>query len=78
VAKVEGQGLLTSIIFHDRDTANKFSTILSHEKSIDVSVQTYKPDCPKAALLKPPLITSEKSVGFIAARISEALEETAK
>ena len=78
VAEVEGQGLLTSIIFHDRDTANRFSTILSGEKSIDVSVQTYKPDCPKAALLKPPLITSEKSAEFVAARIGEALEETAK
>ena len=78
VAKVEGQGLLTSIIFHDRDAANLFSHILSGEKSIDVSVQTYKPDCPKAALLKPPLITSEKSVEFIAARIAEALEETKK
>ena len=78
VAKVEGQGLLTSIIFHDRDAANKFSTILSHEKCIDVSVQIYKPDCPKAALLKPPLITSGKSVEFIAGRIREALEETAK
>ena len=78
VAKVEGQGLLTSLIFHDRDTANRFSQILSGEKSIDVSVQTYKPDCPKAALLKPPLITSAKSVEFIASRIADALEETAK
>ena len=78
VAKVEGQGLLTSIIFHDRECANRFSQILSGEKSIDVSVQTYKPDCPKAALLKPPLITSEKCVDFIAARIREALAETAK
>ena len=78
VAKVEGHGLLTSIIFHDRECANRFSQILSGEKSIDVSVQTYKPDCPKAALLKPPLITSERSVEFIAARIREALAETAK
>ena len=78
VAKVEGQGLLTSIIFHERDAANRFSSILSHEKCIDVSVQTYKPDCPKAALLKPPLITSPKCAEFVAARIGEALEETAK
>ena len=78
VAEVEGQGLLTSLIFHERDDANRFSSILSHEKCIDVSVQTYKPECPKAALLKPPLITSEKSVDFIAARIGEALAETAK
>jgi len=78
VAKVEGQGLLTSLIFHDRDRANRFSRILAGEKCIDVSVQTYKPDCPKAALLKPPLITSDKSVDFVAARIAEALEETAK
>lgn len=78
VAKVEGQGLLTSIIFHERECAERFSGILAHEKSIDVSVQTYKPDCPKAALLKPPLITSAKSVESIAARIGEALEETAK
>ena len=78
VARVEGQGLLTSIIFHERECAERFSSILAHEKSIDVSVQTYKPDCPKAALLKPPLITSARSAEFVAARIGEALAETAK
>lgn len=78
VDRIEGHGLLTSIIFFDRDIANRFSAVLSGEKHIDVSVQTYKPECPRAALLKPPLITSERGVEFIAARIREALEEVAR
>ncbi|MBR2508336.1 MAG: aminotransferase class III-fold pyridoxal phosphate-dependent enzyme [Lentisphaeria bacterium] len=78
IDRVEGEQLLSSIIFHDRDIANKFAHILSDDMSVDVSVQTYKPDCPKAALLKLPLITSENSVRFIAAKVAEALKEAAK
>ena len=71
---MEGDDLLTSIIFFDRDKANTFSHILSDEYSIDVSVQTYKPNCPKAALLKLPLITTEKMMNHIVARMREGLE----
>lgn len=70
---VEGDHLLTSILFHDSETAGKFSRILSEQMFIDVSTQTYKPECPKAALLKLPLITSGKSIEFIAGRIQTAL-----
>lgn len=78
IDRIEGEQLLTSLIFHDRETANQFSHILSNDMSVDVSVQTYKPDCPKAALLKLPLITSEKSVCFIAQKVADALKEAAK
>ena len=78
IDRVEGEQLLTSLIFHDRDTANKFAHILSDDMCVDVSVQTYKPDCPKAALLKLPLITSETSVEFIAEKVAKALAEAAK
>ena len=75
VDKVEGDELLTSIIFFDRDKANTFSHILSDEYCIDVSVQTYKPNCPKAALLKLPLITTEKMMDHIISKIREGLEK---
>ena len=75
VDKVEGDELLTSIIFFDRDKANTFSHILSDEYCIDVSVQTYKPNCPKAALLKLPLIITEKMMDHIISKIREGLEK---
>ena len=75
VDKVEGDELLTSIIFFDRDKANTFSHVLSEEYCIDVSVQTYKPNCPKAALLKLPLITTEKMMEHIVEKIVAALEK---
>ena len=75
IDKVEGEQLLTSIIFFDRDKANTFSHILSDEYCIDVSVQTYKPNCPKAALLKLPLITSEKMMDHIIDKIISALQK---
>ena len=75
LTRVEGDQLLTSLIFHDSETAKRFSAVLSNEMCIDVSVQTYKPDCPKAALLKLPLITSEKCVCFLVEKIAKALEQ---
>lgn len=78
VEKIEGDQLLTSLIFYDRERAEKFSSILAHDMGIDVSVQTYKPDCPKAALLKLPLITSPATASFVAGKIAEALQEAQK
>jgi hypothetical protein len=40
---------------------------------IDVSAQTYKANCPPAALMKLPLVTSEKAMDYLIAKISEAI-----
>ncbi|MBO4303963.1 MAG: aminotransferase class III-fold pyridoxal phosphate-dependent enzyme [Lentisphaeria bacterium] len=75
VEKAEGDQYLTSLIFFDRDKANTFSHILSGEYGIDVSVQTYKPDCPKGALLKLPLLATEKMMDHVLEKISSALSK---
>jgi hypothetical protein len=40
-----------------------------------VSAQTYKADCPPAALMKPPLITSVKALDVVKRAIDKALSE---
>ena len=72
IRKVEGDGLLAMLFFADADHASDFSRKLCHDWSIDVSAQTYKADCPPAALTKFPLIVSEKLLDFAA----EAMEKT--
>ena len=73
VCDVEGQGLLSALVFKETEKAVAFCKILSNEHCIDVSAQTYKADCPPAALMKPPLITSMKAVGIIKKAMDKAL-----
>ena len=72
IRKVEGDGLLATLFFADADHASDFSRKLCHDWCIDVSAQTYKADCPPAALTKFPLIVSEKLLNFAA----DAMEKT--
>ena len=75
VCKVEGQGLLSALVFKETEKAVAFCKILSQEYCIDVSAQTYKADCPPAALMKPPLMTSIKALGFVKRAMDRALDE---
>ena len=71
VARAEGDGLLGTLFFHNADQAVLFCRELNGGYHIDVSAQTYKADCPPAALTKFPLIVSEKMLCFAA----EAMEK---
>ena len=73
VDKIEGRGHLAAIHFMTVDMAAKFAKIMNNH-CIDVSAQTYKANCPPAALMKLPLITSEKAMDYLAAKISEVIE----
>lgn len=42
---------------------------------VDISAQVYKANCPPAALLKIPLIASEKTVDFLTDKMRAALTE---
>lgn len=71
--KIDGDGLLTSLVFKCPETAIQFCKILEGRYAIDVSVQTYKQECPPAALLKLPLVTEETQVDYVVGRISDSL-----
>ena len=75
ISAVEGHGLLSSLVFQETDKAVAFSKIMSQKFCIDVSVQTYKANCPPAVLMKPPLITSQKAIDIIKRAIGQTLKE---
>jgi acetylornithine/succinyldiaminopimelate/putrescine aminotransferase len=72
VQKVEGKGHLLAVHFHRVDDAVKVVDALNAQ-CIDISAQTYKANCPPAALLKLPLIMSEKALNMLAQRVSATI-----
>ena len=75
VEKAEGDGLLGTLLFHDAEHTVRFCEKLNKEHHIDVSAQTYKAECPPAALTKPPLIASEKLLDFVAGAMESVLTQ---
>ncbi len=75
VRRIEGQGLLSALVFKDTEKAVAFCKTMCNEYCIDVSAQTYKADCPPAALMKPPLICSKKALGIVMSAIGKALDK---
>ncbi|MFA6928991.1 MAG: aminotransferase class III-fold pyridoxal phosphate-dependent enzyme [Lentisphaeria bacterium] len=71
--RAEGDGLLGTLLFYDTAQAVAFCRMMNEQYRIDVSVQTYKANCPPAALTKLPLIASEKLLEFIADKMERAL-----
>ena len=55
------------------ELAAKFARIMN-ANCIDVSTQTYKASCPPAALMKLPLVASEKAMDYLVAKAREAIE----
>jgi len=78
IRKVEGDGLLATLFFADVDLAVDFCRKLGHDYCIDISAQTYKADCPPAALTKFPLIASEKLLDFASGAMEKILSEQGK
>jgi acetylornithine/succinyldiaminopimelate/putrescine aminotransferase len=73
ISEVQGYRHLSSLFFYDTDKAVEFCKRLN-QKGIDISAQTYKADCPPAALTKLPLITSYKMVDFLLNCMDETLD----
>jgi len=73
VAGIGGQGHLAAIHFKTVDMAVKFSKTMN-SFCIDVSAQTYKANCPPAALLKLPLVTSRKAMDYLLEKMEEAMK----
>ena len=74
INKVEGEGLLAALHFCNVSTAARFAQIVN-DFCIDTSAQLYKPNCPPAVLIKPPLIASQATLDFIIAKLEQALDQ---
>jgi acetylornithine/succinyldiaminopimelate/putrescine aminotransferase len=72
VGGVEGLRHLGCLRFRDTRTAIDFAKLLV-ERGLDISAQTYKPDCPPSVLTKLPLIASHEVVDFILDRMTAVL-----
>lgn len=72
--KIEGCRHMAGLRFHDLATAHQFVQVLV-ESGIDISVQTYKADCPATALTKLPLIAGYEVVDFLVDSMAAALKE---
>lgn len=73
---VEGDAHMTAICFDTVEHAVDFCGHMNREACVDISAQTYKPNCPPVALTKLPLIVSEAMAGKLCARMDAMLART--
>jgi acetylornithine/succinyldiaminopimelate/putrescine aminotransferase len=73
IEAIDGARHLSTIRFARVDRATAFARRLS-DRGLDVSVQTYKADCPPVVMMKLPLTVVPPVVDWIVARMREALE----
>lgn len=73
---VEGDAHMTALCFATVDATVDFCKRMNSERCVDVSAQTYKPNCPPVALTKLPLITSERMMDELIRLMDGALCET--
>lgn len=72
IAGINGRRHLAGIAFHDLTAARVFTAALN-QCGFDISVQTYKSQCPPAALTKLPLTACSTVVDFVIRRVEQAL-----
>jgi acetylornithine/succinyldiaminopimelate/putrescine aminotransferase len=72
LAGVDGSRHMGCLRFQDTRTATDFAKLLV-ERGLDISAQTYKPDCPPSVLTKLPLIAGHEVVNFILERMTAVL-----
>lgn len=74
IENIEGLGHLMAIHFYSLESAEKFAKLVN-AKCIDISAQTYKANCPPAALLKLPVIMSESLIDLMTKELEESLKQ---
>ena len=74
IVKAEGMQLLAALHFADVARAADFAKEMK-KHYIDASAQTYKPHCPPALLLKPPVISTEATIDYILEVIEKIIDE---
>lgn len=75
ISRTEGKAHLSTIFFFTPESCTNFVKFLQDE-CIDISAQTYKAQCPPAALTKIPLVSSFKMVDFLIGKFAEALKNS--
>lgn len=71
---VEGDGLMTALCFATVDATVQFCKEMNERHCIDISAQTYKPNCPPVALSKLPLITTPAMADGIVKAMRQCLK----
>ncbi len=77
ICRIEGRGHLAAVHFNTVEDAAAFAGRLN-DQGIDISAQTYKADCPPAALLKLPIIVNQQVIDFLELKMLEALKAQEK
>lgn len=77
LAGVEGDGHMAALRFHDPARAEDFCRRMN-AACVDVSVQSYKANCPPVALTKLPVIVSRTIIGALADKMARCLETIGK
>ena len=71
LSAIEGRRHMASLYFHELDKAKAFVKLLG-DGGLDISVQTYKANCPPGALTKLPLIAGYDAVEMVVGRMDDA------
>jgi len=71
IEKIEGRGHLAAIHFKTVEGAADFALALN-KMGIDISAQTYKANCPPAALIKLPLVATRNGMDYIKSKMMAA------
>ena len=74
IERAEGWGHLSTLVLHDLAMAKQVAKRLV-EMGLDISVQSYKADCPPALLTKLPLTAGHEVVAFVAGKLEYVLHE---
>ncbi|MEG0638736.1 MAG: aminotransferase class III-fold pyridoxal phosphate-dependent enzyme [Clostridia bacterium] len=70
---VEGDGHMGALCFAKTEDAVAFCEYMNHEMCIDISAQTYKPNCPPVALSKLPLIVTPRMIDVLLSKTAQCL-----
>ncbi len=74
IAGVEGSRHLAGLVFRELESARRLASVWA-QAGLDISVQSYKADCPPVALTKLPLIADEAVADWVCGRLEAALRE---
>lgn len=77
LAGIDGRRHMTTLAFHELETATAFARRLVG-LGLDISAQTYKVDCPPAVLTKLPLIAGDDVVDLVLKQFERTLSEVAQ
>lgn len=75
IHSVEGDAHMSTLNFVTVDEAVDFCRRLQKESCIDISAQTYKPNCPPAVLTKLPIIATKEMLRILLDKYDKCLEK---